>query len=710
MKNIKWFNTIILFVIFSCNTSSKMTPMKKNLYPEPPKVEAKSVKFEEFGNIRIDPWFWLRDKNNPKVIEYLKAENTYCDTVMADTRELEEQIFNEIKNRIKEDDESVHVPYNGYAYFTRTRKGKQYPVYYRQKISGGAEEILFDVNLMAENQPAFLFEDYAISPDNRYAAYTYNTTGSYAEFNLKIRDLLSGNDLPYTIEKVQSFAWAADSKTLFYVVVNESLRPYKVLRYNIEMPGRNVTVYEEKDEMFNVSVDKTLSEDYLVIHSSSFTTTEVRLLKANQPEGAFHIFTPRRKGIRYSVEHNRIKGFYINYQDEMLKNGKILLCDEILPSDPASWREIITHNPDTKIHDMDVFEKHLVLFTRSQGLTRIKIYSLEGQLRYEIKFPEPVYVVTPHQNPEYDQNVFRYSYASLNRPNTVYEINLLDFNSCILKQQEIPSGFNPEDYVVEREFATSTDGTRVPMVILYRKGMKKNGDNPALLYGYGAYGYSTDAWFRPSIFSLVDRGFLYAIGQVRGGSEMGEQWYEDGKLMKKKNSFEDFISCAEHLINLGYTSPRRLSIMGGSAGGLLVGATVNMRPDLFGAVVAAVPFVDVINTMLDETLPLTTQEYEQWGNPHEEEAYRYILSYSPYDNIKDTVYPHILATAGLNDSQVLFHEPAKWVAKLRATTHGDNIILLKTNMESGHGGATGRYEALKETAFEYAFLIKALTL
>lgn len=687
-----------------------MQPMNNKLYPEPPKATARPVNFVEFGNSRIDPWFWLRDKNNPEVIEYLKAENAYCDTVMADTRELQEQIFNEIKNRIKEDDESVHVPYNGYSFFSRTQKGKQYPVYYRQKMSGGDEEVLFDVNLMAENQPAFLFEDYAISPDNRYAAYTYNTTGSYAEFNLKIRDLLSGKDLPYTIEKVQSFVWAADSKTLFYVIGNESLRPYKVLRHNIEMTGRDVTVYEEKDEMYNVSVDKTSSEDYLVIHSSSFTTTEIRLLKANRPEGAFQIFTPRRKGIRYSVEHNREKGFYIYYQDEILKNGRILLCDENIPSDPATWREIIPHDADTKIQDMDVFEKHLVLFTRSQGLTGIKIYSPKGKLRHEIKFPEPVYVVSPHQNPEYDQNVFRYSYASLNRPTTVYEINLQDFSTRVLKQQEIPSGFNPEDYVVEREFATSADGTRVPMAILYKKGLKKNGDNPALLYGYGAYGYSTDAWFRPSIFSLVDRGFVYAIGQVRGGSEMGEQWYEDGKLMKKKNSFADFIACAEHLIHLGYTSPRRLSIMGGSAGGLLVGATVNMRPDLFGAVVAAVPFVDVINTMLDETLPLTTQEYEQWGNPHEEEAYRYILSYSPYDNIKDTVYPHILATAGLNDSQVLFHEPAKWVAKLRATTHGDNIILLKTNMESGHGGATGRYDALKETAFEFAFLIKALTL
>ena len=683
--------------------------MNKNLYPAPPVAPTRPVTFSEFGNKRVDPWFWLRDKNNPEVIEYLKAENAYCDTVMADTRELQEQIFNEIKNRIKEDDESVHIPKNGYLYYNRTIKGKQYPVYLRQKADGGAEEVLFDVNQMAEKQPAFLFEEYEISPDNRYAAYTYNTTGSYAEFSLKIRDLTTGTDLPYQIDKVQSFAWAADSKTIFYVIGNESLRPYKVLRHQINKPENDVPVYEEKDELFNVSIGKTASEDYLVISSSSFTTTEARLLKANQTEGSFAVFAPRKKGIRYSVEHHREKGFYIYYQDEQLKNGRILLAPERIPSDPATWKEIIAHDPSTKIQGMDIFQKHLVLFTRSNGLTGIKIYTPDGQLRHEIRFPEPVYTVSPQSNPEYTQEVYRYSYASLNRPTTVYEISLDDFSTKILKQQEIPSGFNPDDYTVERAFATAPDGTKVPMALLYRKGLKKDGSHPALLYGYGAYGYSTDAWFRPSVFSLVDRGFVYAIGQVRGGSEMGEQWYEDGKLMKKKNSFTDFIACAEYLIENKYTTPRRLGIMGGSAGGLLVGATVNMRPDLFGAVVAAVPFVDVINTMLDESLPLTTQEYEQWGNPHEEEAYRYILSYSPYDNIRDTVYPHILATAGLNDSQVLFHEPAKWVAKLRATTKGNNIILLKTNMESGHGGATGRYDSLKETAFEYAFLIKALT-
>ncbi len=699
-----------LFSFIACNPKSKMQPMNKSLYPPPPIAPARPITFSEFGNKRVDPWFWLRDKNNPEVIEYLKAENAYCETVMADTRELQEQIFNEIKNRIKEDDESVHIPQNGYLYYSRTIKDKQYPVYLRQKAGGGPEEVLFDVNQMAEKQPAFLFEEYEISPDNRYAAYTYNTTGSYAEFSLKIRDLTTGTDLPYQIDKVQSFAWAADSKTIFYVIGNESLRPYKVLRHQIHKPENDMPVYEEKDELFNVSIDKTASEDYLIISSSSFTTTEARLLKATQTEGSFAVFTPRKKGIRHSVDHHREKGFYIYYQDEQMKNGRILLAPEKIPSDPAAWKEIIAHDPSTKIQGMDIFQKHLVLFTRSNGLTGIKIYTPDGQLRHEIRFPEPVYTVSPQSNPEYTQEVYRYTYASLNRPTTVYEIRLDDFSTKILKQQEIPSGFNPEDYTVERAFATAPDGTKVPIALLYRKGLKKDGSHPALLYGYGAYGYSTDAWFRPSFFSLVDRGFVYAIGQVRGGSEMGEQWYEDGKLMNKKNSFKDFIACAEYLIENKYTTPRRLGIMGGSAGGLLVGATVNMRPDLFGAVVAAVPFVDVINTMLDESLPLTTQEYEQWGNPHEEEAYRYILSYSPYDNIRDTVYPHILATAGLNDSQVLFHEPAKWVAKLRATTKGNNIILLKTNMESGHGGATGRYDSLKETAFEYAFLIKALTI
>lgn len=699
---------ILALATFSCTHETTLKPMDKTQYPDPPIAPARPVTFEEFGNKRTDPWFWLRDKNNPEAIEYLKAENAYCDAVMADTRELQEQIFNEIKSRIKEDDESVPVSHNGYLYFSRTLPGKQYPIYLRKKAEIGPEVILFDVNQMAARQPAFLFEEYEISPDNRYAAYTFNTTGSYAEFTLKIRDLSSGTDLPYAIEKVQSFAWAADSKTLFYVVGNESLRPYKVFRHRLNSPGKDVPVFEEKDEMFNVSVEKTLSEDYLMIHTSSFTTSEVRLLKATEPEGSFNVFAPRRKGLRYSLEHHREKGFYIYYQDETLNNGRILTAPEKIPSDPATWKEIIAHDPAVKIQGLDVFAKHLVLFIRTQGLTGIRIYALDGQLQHEIRFPEPVYTVSPYSNPEYDQNVYRYSYASLNRPTTIYEINLDDHSTRILKHQEIPSGFHPDDYVVERVFAEAPDGVKVPMALLYRRGLQKNGNNPALLYGYGAYGASTDAWFRPSVFSLVDRGFVYAIGQVRGGSEMGEQWYEDGKLMKKKNSFTDFIACAEFLIKNKYTSPQHLGIMGGSAGGLLVGATVNLRPDLFGAVVAAVPFVDVVNTMLDESLPLTTQEYEQWGNPHEEEAYWYILSYSPYDNIRDTVYPHILATAGLNDSQVLFHEPAKWVARLRATTRGNHVILLKTNMESGHGGATGRYDALKETAFEYAFLIKAL--
>ena len=700
--------SIAISSLIACKPYGNFKPMNKNNYPAPPMATPRPVLFQEFDNRRVDPYFWLRDKNNPEVINYLKAENAYCESVMADTRELQEQIFNEIKNRIKEDDESVHVPYKGYFYFSRTIKGKQYPVYFRQKMVGGAEEILFDVNQMAENQPTFLFDQYEVSPDNRYAAYTYNTTGSYAEYHLKIRDLFTGTDLPYEIEKVQSFEWAADSKTLFYVIGNQSLRPYKVLLHRINSPENDTPVFEENDELFNVSIRKTSSEDYLVIHSSSFNTSEERLLNANRPSSNFIVFLPRQKGVRYTVEHHRNKGFYIYYQDEILKNGQIMLAPEKAPTDRATWKEIVPHDPATKIQEIDVFDKHLVLFTRSKGLTGIQIYALEGKLLHEIEFPEPVYTVSPHSNPEYTQSVYRYSYSSLNRPTTVFEISLIDFTTQKLKQQEIPAGFDPEDYTVERAFAQAPDGTQVPMAILYRKGLKNNGTHPALLIGYGAYGYSTDAWFKRSVFSLVDRGFVYAIGQVRGGSEMGEQWYEEGKLLKKKNSFIDFIACAEYLIQNKYTSARLLGIMGGSAGGLLVGATVNMRPDLFGAVVAAVPFVDVINTMLDENLPLTTQEYEQWGNPHEEEAYHYILSYSPYDNIKDTVYPHILATAGLNDSQVLFHEPAKWVAKLRATTKGDNVILLKTNMESGHGGATGRYDALRETAFEYAFLIKAL--
>jgi oligopeptidase B len=704
----------VLFIIFltvlaACKQSTEYKPMKKSLYPPPPVAAAKPDTFTEFGHTRVDPYFWLKDRNNQEVIAYLNDENAYCDEVMKPTEELQTRLFDEMKARIKEDDQTVPVRRNGYFYYSRTRAGSQYPIYYRkQSAEGSPEEVLFDINEMASGQMAFLFGDYAVSPDNNWAAYTYNTTGSFAEFNLKIRNLSTGQDLEEDIPGVQGFAWAADSHTLFYTIASETLRPFRVLRHVKGSLAADAVVYEEPDEKFNVDIDKSITGDYLIINTSSFTTSEVRILEAYNPNGSFRIFFPRRQDVRYDIEHHKER-FYIRYRDKENKNGMVYSAPLTGYEKTENWKTVVPHDPSVRIQTMMVFENHLVLYVRKDGLSSLRFYGTDGSRMTPVAFPEPVYVVYPGTNPEYTQEKFRYTYSSLNRPATVYDIHMDDLTSETLKVQEIPSGFDPEDYTVERAFATSHDGAQVPMAMVYRKGLQKNSNNPALLYGYGSYGSNTDAHFRPSIFSLIDRGFVYAIAQVRGGSEMGEQWYEDGKLMHKKNTFEDFIACAQHLTDKGYTRPEKLGIMGGSAGGLLVAAAVNMRPDLFGAVVAAVPFVDVVNTMSDESLPLTTQEYEQWGNPNEETAYRYILSYSPYDNIVRANYPHILATAGLNDSQVLFHEPAKWVARLRTHSGSDNIILLKTNMESGHGGATGRYDMLKEVAFEFAFLLRTLT-
>ncbi|MBN2814035.1 MAG: S9 family peptidase [Bacteroidales bacterium] len=676
-------------------------------FPPPPVATIVPDTLQDFGEIRIDNYFWLKDRSNPDVMAYLKAENAYCDTVMSHTKELQEILYTEMRGRIKEDDQSVPVLNNGYYYYNRTEKDKQYPLYCRKKDLSGPEEVIFDVNRMAEGSQAYLFAGYGISTDNQLAAYLFNTTGSFAEFTLKFRNLKTGEDLSYEITKVQDFAWANDSKTLFYVVANETLRPYRVYRHQLNTKVPDKLIYEEKDELFNVSVDKSKNKAFIYIGSGSFTTTEYRYLPAGDPMGEFKVFRPRCQDVEYFIQHHTDK-VYIKYKNLQNLNSKIYEAPVTGFADSLLWKEVIPHDPAVKIQDMDVFEKYMTLYVRKNGLDAITVVDLANGEKQSIDFPEPVYVVYPMNTPEFTAVKCRYNYSSLNRPNTVYDFDMTSGTSEKLKEQEIPGGFNAGDYTVERLWAPAADGEKVPMALVYKKDLVKNGKNPALLYGYGSYGYNTDADFRSSVFSLVDRGFIFAIAQVRGGSEMGEQWYEDGKLMKKKNTFNDFIACAEMLIAQKYTSPSKLGINGGSAGGLLVGAVANMRPDLFQAVVADVPFVDVINTMQDESLPLTTQEYEQWGNPAEEEAFRYILSYSPYDNVTAKAYPNILATTGWNDSQVMYHEPAKWVAKLRALKTDNNIVLLKTNLESGHGGATGRFDYLKDVAFRYAFLIDRL--
>lgn len=703
----RWFPILFLltFVVF-VEAQEKMDIQIKTErdFVNAPSVKKIPAEFVEFGNIRVDNYFWLKEKSNPEVIAYLEAENQYTETVLSHTAELQAKIFEELKSRIKEDD--ISVPYfdNGYFYQTKNEKGKDYPVFIRKKGSlDSVEEIIFDVNKMAENQPAFLFRNFNFSKNNKLVAYAFNTNGSYAEFTLRVKDIESGNELDVNIEKISSFVWSNDNKTIYYTTSNEALRPYRVYKYEICSQKAAELLFEEKDELFNLRLSKDKSNQYIFIISSSFTSSEYRLLDADKPAKEATIFLERQPGFEYYLYPYQ-NDFYILVKNDDYFNYKVFKTSKD-NTDRKNWATFIEHDENVKIESIELFKDKFVYMIRKNGLREIKIFDFNSGETSEVLFPEPVYAVSMGYTPEFNTESLRYIYRSLNRPATTFEYNMNTGISEILKVQEIPGGFKSDDYIVERLWATATDGKKVPMAVIYKKGLKKDGSNPALLYAYGSYGATTEANFNSNVFSLIDRGFVYGIAQIRGGSELGEKWYDDGKLKNKMNTFTDFISCSEYLIEQGYTKPEKLSIMGGSAGGLLMGVVVNLRPDLFGAVIAAVPFVDVVNTMLDASLPLTTQEYEQWGNPNIEEDYKYILSYSPYDNITEQIYPNILATGGLHDSQVLFHEPAKWVAKLRDYKLGDNLILLKTNMESGHGGATGRFTRLKEVAFEYAFIL-----
>ncbi len=694
----------ISMLLTSCGPT-KTEILKQSDFPQPPVAQILPQVFNEFGNERVDNYYWLRDKTSPAVIDYLNQENNYTDSVMSSTKALQDTIYNEITGRIKDADESYPVLMNQYNYYSRTEAGKQYRIYLRKANAEGAqEELLFDVNQMAEGKKAMRFAGYNISPDNKLAAYSFNETGSFADYIIKVKSLETGKDLGVNIPMATSYQWANDNKTLYYVLVDKALRPYKVMRHKLGKSGNDEVIYEESDARYNVYLSKTKTDKEIFIISSSTYTSEYRSLDADNPAAKPEIFLPREQGVDYSVIAHSDK-YFLRYKDSQNLNGMIYELPLKGFQDKSTWKVFVAHDPAVRLEGFDVLKDYVVIDIRMNGLNQFKYFSLKDGSQGDITFPEPVYSAGLNGNPEFDATTVRYNYTSLNRPSTLYEFDLAKGESIKLKEQEIPSGFNADDYVVERLWAKAQDGVEVPMAIVYKKGLKKNGKSPALLYSYGSYGSSSDVYFSPSYYSLIDRGFVVAIAQIRGGSDLGEQWYEDGKLLKKKNTFTDFIACAEKLIDDKYTSADKLAGMGGSAGGLLVGAVANMRPDLFNTIVAAVPFVDVINTMLDTSLPLTTQEYEEWGNPNEEEYYRYMLSYSPYDNVTAQKYPNILATGGLNDSQVGFHEPAKWVAKLRALKQDDNVILLHTNMESGHGGATGRYDRIKETAFEWAFIL-----
>ena len=705
MKHLTFLAVAIILLATACNPQKESKILKQSDFPTPPVAEVRPDTFVEFSHQRIDEYYWMKDKTNPKVIEYLNAENAYADTVMASTKGLQETIYSEILGRMKEDDESYPSLRDGYYYYSRSEAGKQYPTYCRKKgVMDAAEEIIFDINEMAEGKPAFIFRGYSISPDNSKAAYFFNETGSYAEFQMRIKDLSSGEDVGFTVDGATSIAWANDNKTLFFGVIDNTLRSYQVRRQKLDETESQL-VYQEDDAKFSAYVSGSKTKEYIFIGSASSTTSEEHFILADQPMSKPTIFIPRKQDVEYSV-HPHKDFFFVQYKDKENLNGKIYKAPLKGYEDRSTWTEFVAHDPNIRIESLDIVKDFVALELRRNGLNEIVVKPIaeEGEIR-AIEFPEPVYNTSLIGNPEYDATTIRYSYTSLNRPTTLFEYNILSGEIIKLKEQEVPSGFNPDDYTVERIWATAPDGVEIPMAIVYKKELKKDGSNPALIYSYGSYGISSDVYFSTAYYSLIDRGFVFAIAQIRGGSDMGEQWYEDGKLLKKKNTFTDFIACSEKLIADKYTSADKLAAMGGSAGGLLMGAVANMRPDMYQTIVAQVPFVDVITTMFDETLPLTTGEYEEWGNPNEEEYYNYIKSYSPYDNVKEQDYPNFLITGGINDSQVLFHEPSKWAAKLRKFKTDDNIVLLHMNMESGHGGATGRYSRIKDVAFEFAFIL-----
>jgi oligopeptidase B len=655
-----------------------------------------------------DDYFWLRDKKNPEVIKHLEAENAYTDAMLKHTEEFQKKLYDEMKARIKEEDTSVATREDAYYYYTRTEKDKQYRVHCRRKGNMEApEEIILDENALAEGHKYFRLGNFETSPDHQLLAYATDTAGDET-YTLYIKDLRTGQLLKDVIENTYySLVWANDNQTLFYTTLDAAYRPYRLHRHQIGTEAKNdPVVYEEKDEMYTIHVDKSRTQDYILLNIQSSITSEVRLLKAAEPKGAFVVFQPRQKGIEYSLEHHKNR-FYI-LTNESAKNFKLMEVP-LNAWGKEHHKEVITHNPNVKLEGVDAFNQFLVVFERENGLRKIRVENLATHQKAYVVFPETTYMIYEGYNPDYHTSQLRYSYTSLVRPSTVYEYDMSTGKSVVIKQTEVMGGYDPAQYHTERIFARAHDGTMVPMSIVYRKGLNKEGNNPCYLYGYGSYGITMDATFSSNRISLLDRGFVFVLAHIRGGGDLGEEWRDNGKLLKKKNTFTDFISCAEHLIGEKYTKPAKLAISGGSAGGLLVGAVTNMRPDLFGAVIAKVPFVDVINTMMDASLPLTVGEYDEWGNPNEKEFFDYIHSYSPYDNIEKKAYPNILATAGLNDPRVSYWEPAKWVARLRAMKTDHNRVLLHTNMGSGHGGSSGRFEYLKDIALEYAFAIDALS-
>lgn len=674
-----------------------------------PVAEKKAKELKAHDDIRIDNYYWMNDyfKKGPdstKVVDYLNAENKYYDTMMSGTKTLQEKLYNEMKARIKEKDESVPVFKNGYYYYNRVEEGKDYFVYCRKKGSLDAkEEVLLDVNKMAEGHNYFSATGFDVSPDNKLLAYGIDML-SRRQYKLYVKNLETGEILTDEVSNTEGDpVWANDNKTFFYTSKNPvTLLSEKIKKHVLgTAAATDKTVYEEKDPSNYIGVGKTKSEKYLMIYSSATLSSEVRFIDASKPDDAFKVFQPRMKEVLYDVDHAG-NTFYIRTNFHA-KNFKLSTCPETA-TDSTNWKDMIPHSDSILIQGFDVFKNYIAVSERKNGLTQVHIINLQNNQSHYLAFDEPAYAANLAFTPDYNSEVVRFNYTSLTTPSSVYDYNMGTKDKKLMKQQEVVGGYNSSDYVTERMYATAKDGTKIPVSVVYKKGFAKDGKAPLMLYAYGSYGSSTDASFSSTRISLLNRGFAYAIAHIRGGQEMGRYWYEDGKMMKKKNTFTDFIDCAEFLLANKFTSKEHLYISGGSAGGLLMGAVVNMRPDLWHGVIAAVPFVDVLTTMSDPTIPLTTNEYDEWGNPANKESYFYMKSYSPYDNVEKKAYPNMLVTTGLHDSQVQYFEPAKWVAKLREMKTDNNKLLLYTNMDAGHGGASGRFKALKDRAREYAFI------
>jgi len=662
---------------------------------------------EKHGNVRTDNYFWLNDRENPEVIDYLNKENDFYQQETAHTKDFQKNLFEEMKARIKEDDESVPYFYNGYFYITRFEKGKDYPIHSRKKGSLEAkEEIMFDCNAMAVGHSYFNLAGLSVSEDNQWIAFGVDTV-SRRQYTIQIKNLQTGEILPVKIENTTGGAtWASDNQTLFYSRKDEvTLRSDKIFKHKLGTKSEEDTlVFYEKDETFDVSVYKSKSKKYLLINSSSTLTTEYRIVLATTPDAKFKVFQKRTRGLEYSISHFG-SHFYILTNKDKATNFKLMITDEDKPL-KENWVDLIPHREDVLLEDIDIFKDYLVVSERSEGLNKIRIMPWSGKGEYYLPFESETYTASTTTNLDFDTELLRYSYQSLATPSSAIDFNMRTKEKLVLKEHEVLGGkFDKNNYTEKRIWATAEDGTQIPISMIYKKGILKSGNNPLLLYAYGSYGVTMDCYFSSVRLTLLDRGFIYAIAHVRGGEDLGRPWYENGKLMKKKNTFTDFVDCSKHLIAEKYTSSKHLYAEGGSAGGLLMGAILNMAPKLYHGVIAQVPFVDVVTTMLDETIPLTTGEYDEWGNPNQKKYYKYMLSYSPYDNVKAQDYPNIYISTGLHDSQVQYWEPAKWVAKLRILKTDNNKLYLDTNMEAGHGGASGRFEAIKEIAKEFTFLL-----